>query len=555
MGGLALANGLRAWIVPNASSPMLAHSTSDRVSLDRNALVSHEIGGRVPIDKGRPSQGSDNRSDRRGYNASVKRTIFSRLSTRLTLGVAGLVGVLLVAMAVTGGALYTAYRALQECIALTGAEREAVAIGAAAREQYIHESHGILTRDEVHVSHDRQWATELAQRVARLRPVVGETERHLLDRVQSTSSEMQKAFAERVFPAAVAGDLDRVRAGYEDVERYREAMVRASDRAVEHLASKEHKEAAFAFERARVASVTAVVTTAIALLIAGALAAALIRGIVRPLAALSAAAARIGQGDFTATSPPTGAAEFEELRAGLERMAAQLQERETKLLEAERLAGLGALAAGVAHELNNPLGVILGYTTTLRRGAVDAETAEDLRIIEEETHQCRRIVEDLVTFAREPRLERVTIDLPSLIRDVVSRLERAGELAPGIVRLEGARIADASVDGTRVGQVLRNLLLNAAAAAPEGTPIEVRVEDGSDQIAVHVRDQGGGISREDLPHLFEPFFSKRPGGTGLGLAVSHGIVMAHGGTIQIDSASGCGTTATIRLPKIGGERQ
>ena len=537
---------------------MLAHSSSNPAHLDetgRNSAVSEETAHPEPSKRGLPASGSADHSDRRGYNAPVKRPIFSRLSTRLTLGVAGLVGVLLIAMTVTGAALYTAYRALQECIALTGAEREAVAIGAAAREQYIHESHGILTRDEVHLSHDRQWAAELAQRVARLRPLVGETERQLLDRVQFTSSEMQQAFAERVFPAALAGDLDRVRAGHEDVERYREAMVNASDRAVEHLASKEHHEAAFAFERAHVASVTALVTTGIALLIATALATALIRGIVRPLAALSAAAARIGQGDFAATAPPTGAAEFEELRAGLARMAAELQERETKLLKAERLAGLGALAAGVAHELNNPLGVILGYTTTLRRGAVDAETAEDLRIIEEETHQCRRIVEDLVTFAREPRLQRTVLDLPTLIRDVVSRLERSGELAPGIVRVVGAPMASVAVDGTRVGQVIRNLLLNAAAADDEGKPIEVQVEDGSEQIAVYVRDQGSGIAHEDLPHLFEPFFSKRPGGTGLGLAVSHGIVMAHGGTIHIDSGRGRGTTATMQLPKTGLERR
>ena len=538
---------------------MLAEPTKSHLSSDRNGRNfkdSRQVRTNPPPTRsasGRPASG-DHR-DRHGYNARVKHPIFSRLSTRLTLGVAGLVGVLLMAMAVTSTALYTAYRALEQCIALTHAEREAVAIGAAAREQYIHESHGILTRDEVHLGHDRHWAAELAQRVARLRPIVGNAERQLLDRVQISSSEMHKAFGERVFPAARAGDLDRVRAGHEEVERYREAMVNASDRAVEHLASKEHEEASFAFRRAHVASVTAAVTTGFALLIAAALAAALIRGIVRPLAALSAAAAQIGQGDFTATSPPTGAAEFEELRAGLERMAAELQERETKLLKAERLAGLGALAAGVAHELNNPLGVILGYTTTLRRSAIDAETAEDLRIIEEEAHQCRRIVEDLVAFAREPRLERVMIDLPALIRDVVARLERAGELAPNTVRIVGAPCAEVSIDGTRIGQVIRNLLLNAAASAPTGEAIEIRIDDGPEQVAVRIQDHGSGIAREDLPHLFEPFFSKRPGGTGLGLAVSHGIVMAHGGTLQLDSASGRGTTATVQLPKMAPERR
>ena len=532
---------------------MLAQPPADRAKSDRNEQKSSSSEHNQTVSSGLGAtshgEGSGDHSDRPGYNAPVKHPIFSRLSTRLILGVAGLVGVLLVAMTVTGAALYTAYRALEQCITLTHAEREAVAIGAAAREQYIHESHAILTRDEVHLGHDHQWATKLAERVARLRPVVGDTERQLLDRVQFNSSEMRKAFAQRVFPAVVAGDLDRVRAGHEEVERYREAMVKASDRTVEHLASKEHQEASFAFQRAHVASVTAAVTTAFALLIAAALAAALIRGIVRPLAALSAAAARIGQGDFTATSPPTGAAEFEELRAGLERMAAELQERETKLLKAERLAGLGALAAGVAHEINNPLGVIVGYTKTLRRTVGDAEVAEGLRIIDEEAHQCRRIVEDLVAFAREPRLARASVDLSSLVRDVVSRLERAGELATHAVRVVGAPTAEASVDGTRIGQVIRNLLLNAAAAAPGAEAIEIRIDDSPDQVSVQVRDHGAGIAREDLPHLFEPFFSKRPGGTGLGLAVSHGIVMAHGGTIQLESEEARGTTATVHLPK------
>ena len=134
---------------------MLARSTANRVRLDANerngSVFDDEIDAGATGAKRRPGPGSTGHSDRRGYNARVKRPIFSRLSTRLTLGVAGLVSVLLIAMTVTGAALYTAYRALQECIALTGAEREAVAIGAAAREQYIHESHGILTRDEVHL--------------------------------------------------------------------------------------------------------------------------------------------------------------------------------------------------------------------------------------------------------------------------------------------------------------------------------------------------------------------------------------------------------------------
>ena len=159
-------------------------------------------------------------------------------------------------------------------------------------------------------------------------------------------------------------------------------------------------------------------------------------------------------------------------------------------------------------------------------------------------------MEDLVAFAREPRLERTTIDLPFLARDVVSRLERSGELRDEQVRVEGARHAEVAVDPARIGQVLRNLLLNAAAAAGKDCGIVVHVEDDPAFVAIRIQDRGVGIADDDLPRVFEPFFSKRPGGTGLGLAVSHGIVMAHGGNIEIRSTSGEGTTVTVQLPKI-----
>ena len=533
----------------STQTPRETRHDANNVS-DFGANASARIGG-----PGRKSTSGGAQSDRPGYTSRVRRPLFSRLSTRLTLGVAGLVGVLLIALAVTGAALRTSYVTLQQCIALSRAAREASAIAAAAREQYIHESHAILTRDPVHLGHDRHWAAELADRVERLTPLVGEPERQLLERVHSSSTAMGRTFVDKLFPAAVVGDLDRVRSGHAEVEASLESMLEASDRTVTALATNEEAVVAFAFGRARVAAVTVVVTTLLAMFAAIALAAGLIRGIVRPLSALSLAAAKIGQGDFTATAPPTGAAEFEELRAGLGRMALELQEREGKLLKAERLAGLGALAAGVAHELNNPLGVILGYAKTLRRSGLKTETANDLQIIEDEAHQCQRIVEDLVAFAREPRLERSVVDLPLVLRDVVARLERSGELSERAVHFVGAEHAELSVDATRIGQVIRNLLLNAVASTAKGGTIEVAVELLPKDVVVKIRDSGVGIAREDLPHLFEPFFSKRAGGTGLGLAVSHGIVMAHGGSIEIHSESGQGTTVTVQLPKGTTERQ
>lgn len=492
-------------------------------------------------------------SNQLGYTRTMPQALFSRLSVRLSAGLAALFLVFCVAVCVAIMALWTSYGALEDCMTLTSAERDAASIGVAAREQYIHESHGIITRDPVHLGHDRQWATQLSDRVARLRPLVGERERRLLDSVQSNSTEMRRAFVEEVFPAALAGDLDRVRAGHTEVENLMEATVTASDRTAEHLAQKEVAQTSLALRRARFAGVTAGVTMLLAGVAAAFLAIVMIRSIVGPLEGLNLAAARIGEGDFNAVAPPTGAAEFEELRGGLGRMAAGLREREARLLKAERLAGLGALAAGVAHELNNPLGVILGYAKTLRKSSVAPEAAADLRIIEEEAQQCRRIVEDLVMFAREPRLERSSVEVAGLTRDVAARLTRSKDVGQHPIDVRGADKAVAWIDPTRIDQVLRNLLLNAAASSQNASPLEVEIEERPGQVTVKVRDSGAGIAAEDLPHLFEPFFSRRPGGTGLGLAVSHGIVLAHGGSIEIHSTPGKGTLVTVSLPKAPAE--
>jgi len=473
---------------------------------------------------------------------------WSRLSVRLPAGLSILFGILAVAVGVAIFALFTTYGALRDVGTLTEAEREAAAIGVAAREQYIHEAHGIITRDPIHLGHDREWASELERRVARLRPMMADDARGLLDTVQSKSASLHKAFAEEIFPAAEAGDVPRVRLGHDKVQDLLDAMVEASDRAAASLVRRTVSSSSAALRRARIFGVTAAATTLVAAVAAVLLALVFVRGIVRPLATLNAAAARIGQGDLNAVAAPTGTAEFEELRAGLERMAASLREREARLLKSERLAGLGVLSAGVAHELNNPLGVILGYVKTMRKTPLDSEIADELRIVEEEAHQCRRIVEDLVAFAREPRLERKRLDVYAVVCDVVARLRHAGEIPARSVAVTASAPVYATIDGTRVAQVVRNLLLNAVAASDEDAHVIVDVMEENEAAVVRVSDRGSGIAPDDLPHLFEPFFSRRSGGTGLGLAVSHGIVTAHGGAIDVRSTVGKGTTITVSFP-------
>jgi len=473
---------------------------------------------------------------------------WSRLSVRLPAGLSILFGILAIAVGVAIFAVFTTYSALRQAGTLTEAEREAAAIGVAAREQYIHEAHGIITRDPIHLGHDREWASELERRVTRLRPMMGDDARGLLDTVQSKSASLHKAFAEEIFPAVEAADVPRVRLGHDRAQELLDAMVEASDRAAASLVQRTVSSSSAALRRARIAGIVAVGTTLVAAAAAVILALVFVRGIVRPLSELNAAAVRIGKGDLNAVAPPMGAAEFEELRAGLEQMAAGLREREARLLKSERLAGLGALSAGVAHELNNPLGVIIGYVKTLRKTPLDAETADELRIVEEEAHQCRRIVEDLVAFAREPRLERKRVDVTAVVRDVVDRLAHAGEIPTSSVEVASPSPVHATIDGTRIAQVVRNLLLNAVAASPPEAKVIIDVRQENGAAVVRMKDRGAGIAPEDLPHLFEPFFSRRSGGSGLGLAVSHGIVTAHGGTIDVQSVLGKGTIVTVSFP-------
>ncbi|MBI2394418.1 MAG: HAMP domain-containing histidine kinase [Deltaproteobacteria bacterium] len=477
--------------------------------------------------------------------AEPRRT--QRLAVRIWAGIGALFVVLALAVALCIGALLTAYDALRHISELGTAERHAVAIGVAAREQYIHQSHGALLRDDKHLGHDRHWGAMLAQHVEYLRPLVDAPERARLETIESESNALSKLFVDEIFPAALTGEHGRIRAAHRDADAHMAALIGASDASVAKLSMRTREASAFATSKARRACVVAALATAIAALIAALLARAFAQQVIDPVRSLEGAARRIGRGEFAARIPAMPTWEFEQLRHGLRQMADGLREREIRLLEAERLAAIGRLAAGVAHELNNPLGVMLGYLKRLLGRPADAVVVEELRIVDDEAQQCRRIVEDLVTFAREPKLVRAPVDVAALARDVGARLSASPEAHPLVLEAEASVTIEA--DATRLAQVMRNLVLNAAAASRGESPVELAVENGEGGGAtILVRDRGAGIEPEDLPHVFEPFHSRRPGGTGLGLAVCHGIVRAHGGRISIDSAPGKGTTVRVELP-------
>ena len=277
------------------------------------------------------------------------------------------------------------------------------------------------------------------------------------------------------------------------------------------------------------------------------------RLVVRPVAALVEGTRRVGEGDLTTALPVSGNHELGELAASFNRMTERLAETQRQLAQADKLASVGRLAAGLAHEINNPLTGVLSYASLLRkRLESDEGSREDLDVIIRETIRCRSIIRELLDFARPAQPLRKATDLNEVVKKAVSVVMI--QLSLNHVNLSLDLAGDlplAEADENQIQQVMVNLLLNAGdALGPEGGMIRVSTRhEPQGFVALQVEDDGRGIDPEDLPRLFEPFFStKGPRGTGLGLAVTWGIVEAHGGSIDVQSQLGRGTQFTVRLP-------
>jgi signal transduction histidine kinase len=237
----------------------------------------------------------------------------------------------------------------------------------------------------------------------------------------------------------------------------------------------------------------------------------------------------------------------------IERVVQRLQQREHEVLRAEQLAAVGQVAAGVAHELRNPLTSVKMLVQAGLEGDVPAGLApEDLAIIEHEVRRMETCIQTFLDFARPPASERRRCDLVPVVRRALAlaevRARRQGvalsaELPPGPVEL--------SIDAAQVQQVLLNLLLNALDALPGGGTVRVEVRPATPEepaVAVRVRDSGPGIAPRIRERLFEPFVSSKETGLGLGLSISRRLVEAHGGTIRGENAPGGGALFAFTLP-------
>ncbi len=311
------------------------------------------------------------------------------------------------------------------------------------------------------------------------------------------------------------------------------------------------------------------------------------RLVVRPTRRLREATQRVAAGELDVALPPAAGDELGDLTRDFARMVQQLQTArieqqrltdglagqvadKTRHLEqaladlrashqqlaaAERLAALGTLAGGIAHEFHNVIGGIRGCTQELLQDERDPERQQTLAVITRAADRATGIVQQLSRFARRSIERAGELDPVAVVEDALRLCEPAARRQQVAVQRDYADGLRLHGDADGLHQVCVNLLVNALQAMPNGGSLQVRVARRGDEIELAIRDSGTGIDPAHLPHIFEPFFTTRGDaaapdqrGSGLGLSVSWGIVQAHHGRIEAESVRGSGSTFTVRLP-------
>ncbi len=235
----------------------------------------------------------------------------------------------------------------------------------------------------------------------------------------------------------------------------------------------------------------------------------------------------------------------------------EIKELESKVERAKRLASLGEMAAGVAHEIRNPLNPIRGFAQMISE---DLDTEDPKRkftqIIIEQVDHLSKIVNDLLDFAKYVELEIKQCDIWEVITKTIDFLSNGGELSENIeVTMKGERQPPLlPADPERLRQVFLNLFRNAADAMADGGKLDVYVSLKSETLVITIEDTGTGIAEDDLSKLFNPFFTKKSKGTGLGLSITYGIIERHGGAITVANRPEGGAVFTIILPRQEGQK-
>lgn len=474
----------------------------------------------------------------------------SVLSRRLATGFAAVSLVALTMCIVLEFLLGTVETSVGEMQTGERAIRDGLALANAVREQYIHQAHMLVDRSDAHMDHYPQWVARVQAGADALRLQLPASEDAHIDAVIRDSRELDELFRAQVLPTIGHPGFDEaVRNHHEQMEKLSADAVRHADalaRSAEAGMAHEHHRAIRASRWGLVAGAAGML---LIVLLSVLYTVRLRRSLLSPLASLVVAAKRFGTGEFSTRVGRIGEGELQAVADACDHMALELQAREQRLIAAERMAVVGQFAAGVAHELNNPIGVIRGYLKTMKPSQPPEMLAEELQILDEEAAACQRIAEDLLEFARPKELAREHTRIDELLNTTVQRFIGSGEAQGHAVSVDAER-AELFVDGGRLRQVALNLLRNAVQASPEGASIDVtgRFAENGASYVLAVSDRGPGVRAEDKQRIFEPFYSKHDGGSGLGLAVCHSIVLAHDAAIVARDRPNGGAVLEVRLP-------
>jgi len=229
-----------------------------------------------------------------------------------------------------------------------------------------------------------------------------------------------------------------------------------------------------------------------------------------------------------------------------------LQDTQAQLMQAEKLAAIGRLAANIAHEINNPLtGILMASSVLAEEISLDDPKKSELEIIKKESLRARGIIRNLLDFTRQTEAKVVEVDINKVVQGSVSLLRHAMDMK-GVELIEhySSEELKVSADRSQMMQVFYNLINNALDAMPQGGQLTITTRAKDDSVLIEFRDTGVGIPQENMDKIFEPFFTTKPEakGTGLGLSISYNIVTAFGGTIKVKSRPGKGSSFIVSLP-------
>ncbi|MFO0759819.1 MAG: ATP-binding protein [Byssovorax sp.] len=372
-----------------------------------------------------------------------------------------------------------------------------------------------------------------------------------IDGIERSLASEPERFGD-LFRALSAGDAD-------GAERARNELVKREAEGAQRLRAirskvEDRMESLTAEARKREArSIQLLVGLTLLTLLVGALAFLYARRVLAPLTEVTERASAVARGDLTPHKVVATNDEIGELATRFEDMVAAIQKARAELVQAERLATIGKMAAHITHEIRNPLSSI-GLNMELLEEEVamggDKEQAQLISAIKGEIERLSRISEQYLSVARRPRPNLQREHAEDLVRELLAFVRPELDRAKVTIRIdEDPDLPEVSLDESQLRQALLNLIRNAREAMPKGGELSVSIKRTGEGVAILIDDTGAGIPEEARASIFDPFFTTKERGTGLGLAVTREIVEAHGGTIRCEAREGQGTRFAIELPQ------